>query len=343
MRHFIVFLGLVFLTLFLFVINRTEKNQSQKEKRSLRVFSYSSFSSKYGPGLQLKEAFEKSCDCQVNFIEGNDSGVLIQKLKLEGQSLGADLVIGFDQYDLQRAIEEVKWREVRVQGLELDPGLSGLPQNKFFVPYDWGVLTFIARKSETPDPPKSLRDFLKPEYKRKIALQDPRYSSPGLQFLFWVVRVLGEEEGFRFLKEMISQAHSFAPSWSTAYGLFQKKQAQFVFSYFTSPLYHEIEEKDLDYYALTLKEPPPVQLEFVGIPDFCRQCELSEMMINLMMSLEGQRIIMNKNYMFPVLREARVGTPFESVNYGGLLKLEIPSSQEVDRLLKRWTEIRRSE
>ena len=145
------------------------------------------------------------------------------------------------------------------------------------------------------------------------------------------------------MRKMMDQAHSFAPSWGTAYGLFQKKQTLMTFSYLTSPLYHQVEEKNMDYMALDFKEPHPVQYEFLGIPEFCKQCALSEKFINLMLSLDGQKIIMSHNYMFPVIKAAKEGTPFAQVSPKNMLKFEIPSSQEIDRYIKRWSELRRSE
>ncbi|MNT78569.1 Thiamine-binding periplasmic protein precursor [compost metagenome] len=115
-----------------------------------------------------------------------------------------------------------------------------------------------------------------------------------------------------------------------------------VYSYVTSPLYHEIEEKKRDFISLDFKEPLAVQFEFMGIPEFCRHCDLAEEFVNLALSATGQKIIMEKNYMFPVMKGVKESTPFAALpEYNTIKKYEIPTSQEVDRLLKRWAEIRR--
>lgn len=343
MKHFVIYIFSVFLVLFIIVINRNENVHIRSQKPVVRVFGYSSFTGKGGPGPRLKEEFEKTCECVLEYIEGNDSGILLQKLKLEGESLGADLVIGFDQYDLQRALAEIKWRQLDFSNLDIDPEVKPVLSNSYFVPYDWGVLAFVGRHSELGNPPKSLDDLLNPSFARKIALEDPRYSSPGMQFLFWVIRSKGEEDGFRYLRKIMDQAHSYAPSWSTAYGLLQKKQVLMAFSYITSPIYHLIEEKNADFFALDFKEPHPVQYEFVGIPEFCKQCGLSEKFVNLLLSIEGQKIIMEKNYMFPVVKAAREGTPFAQIIPKNIQKFEIPSINEIERHIKHWSELRRSE
>lgn len=339
MQHFIIFISTIFFVLIFSFFNK--QNKSDIAKPTVRVFGYSSFISKFGPGSELKEIFEKSCECNVDFIEGADSAILLQRIKLEGSTLGADLVIGFDQFDLQKALSEVKWRKIDFSQLDLDEVVKPALTNSYFVPYDWGVLSFVGRKDDSVVGPKNLHDLLKPQYKRKFALQDPRTSSPGMQFLYWLKKTQTEEEYRKFLEQIIDQAHSFSPSWTTSYGLFIKKQVHYVFSYMTSPIYHQLVEKNSNYFALSFPEKSPVQIEFAGIPADCRQCEKAEQFINLMMSEEGQKVIMNKNFMFPVIPSVKVGTPFNDVNTKNIIPFEIPSVNDIEALLSDWAEVRK--
>lgn len=344
MKHFILFVAVVFVGLFLALLNKNDESKPQETKPVLRVFGYSSFTGQWGPGPGLKELFEKDCECQVQYIEGSDSGILLQRLKIEGDSLGADLVVGLDQFDLQKALAEQKWRELNISGLDAYDEVKPALQNGYFVPYDWGIISFVTRKNELSKVPQSLDDLMDPEFKRKIALEDPRTSSPGLQFLYWVIRAKGEEEGFKFIRKTMDQVHSYSPSWSAAYGLFTKKQAKMALSYVTSPVFHQVEEKNNDYVALEFKEGHPIQYEFMGIPDFCKNCELAERFVNLMLSDQGQRLIMEKNFMFPIIKGVKEDTPFAQVpQFKTLNDFQIPSAQEVERLLKKWSDVRRGD
>lgn len=344
MKHFIFFLAVIFSGLFFAFLQKTEQGSSANSVPTLRVFGYASFTGRWGPGPALKELFEKNCNCKVEFIEGSDSGILLQRLKIEGESLGADVLVGLDQFDLAKALSEHSWRKLNFGKLDMYDSVLPALTTSFFIPYDWGALTFVVRRNELSRLPTSLDDLLDSELAKKIALQDPRTSSPGMQFLYWVIRSKGEDEGFKYLQKLMGQVHSFAPTWSTAYGLFTNKQAKMAYSYVTSPLYHEIEEKRKDYVALTFNEPLPVQFEYAGIPDFCRHCELGEKFVNLMLSPEGQKIIMEKNYMLPVMRGVMEGSAFAPLmNVRTIQEVEVLPTAEVDRLLKRWTEIRRSE
>lgn len=341
MKLFISFVSLIFVGLFIAYLNKYDSPKNNDNRPVVKVFGYSSFTSKWGPGPELKTLFEKQCQCKIEFLEGSDSGILLQRLKIEGENLGIDLVIGLDQFDLSKAKKTIQWREFSENQVELVEAISVNPQFNEFIPYDWGVLTFVARKGDTPVTLNSLDDLLKPELNKKIALQDPRTSSPGLQFLYWVIKNKGEQSGFEYIAQMMKQAHSFSPSWSTSYGLFTKKQADMVFSYNTSPLYHLIEEKNDSYIALTSNFEHPLQVEFLGIPQFCQNCELAQDFINLILSPEGQKIIMSKNYMNPVVKGITTGTQFEGIKEFKTIPFEILDDKVIDSWLKKWSELRR--
>lgn len=342
MQHFIIYIfSIFFLLVFSFFNRKTTVDDTQKV---LRVYGYSAFTSKLGPGFDLKKKFEQICGCRVEYVEAADSGVLLQRIKLEGATLGADLVIGLDQYDLQKALSEINWRKLDFSQLEIDEIIRPALANSYFVPFDWGIIAFVGRKEDPLPTPKSLKDLIKPVYKNKIALMDPRTSSPGMQFLSWIYDSFGKDEGERYLAQMMNQAHSFSPSWSTAYGLFSKRQVSYVLSYLTSPLYHQLVENNFSIEAFRFSEKHPIQFEFAGIPLDCKECTLAEEFINLMLSDEGQKIIMNKNFMFPVVKSAMIGTPFQQLSqFNQLSQFKIPSISDVDFLIKSWTSIRRGE
>src|SRR3954452_11639104 len=56
------------------------------EKPVLTVYTYSSFSGEYGPGGVIKQRFEAVCGCTLNYVETEDAGTLLARLKLEGES-----------------------------------------------------------------------------------------------------------------------------------------------------------------------------------------------------------------------------------------------------------------
>jgi thiamine transport system substrate-binding protein len=265
-------------------------------------------------------------------------------LRIEGQQVGADLVIGLDQYDLEKASQQIEWRKIlNLENVGWTPEISSFAQRFTFLAYDWGVLSMVLRKSENRQPPQVLEDYLATEYKAKISLPDPRTSTPGLEFLLWLIQLKGEEGAFQFLKKLEPQILAYSPNWSTAYGLFSHGEAKVAFSYTTSPLYHLLEEKNSDIIAVEQKEPHPIQVEYFGIPSTCHSCDLAQKLAQFLLSAEGQKIIMERNYMLPVIPGVKEKTPFATIPQFQVLNSNvIPGSAERERILKRWVDLRES-
>lgn len=342
MRYFLGYLIFIFLGLFVALQMKTRSNE-MGGRNVVKIFASSSFIAQWGPGPWLKEKFEDTCNCKVEFLDGADSTLLFQRLKAEG-SQGADLVLGFDQFDLEMVESGLQWRAIDVGGVDFVSEISAIPVQTKLVPYDWSLVSFVLRSSEVKQLPKDLNDLLTEGFQNQIAMEDPRTSSLGLQFLLWLVSARGEDGAFRYIDSFNKVVQSYSPSWSQAYGLFQKSQVKTVLSYVTSPLYHKIEEKDSSVIAPEFSEGHPVQIEYMGIPENCKNCEAAQSFVDLVLSPEGQKIIMEKNYMFPVVNGVKQGTVFSQIpKYEALRLKSFPTIADRERLLKKWTALRRAE
>jgi thiamine transport system substrate-binding protein len=268
--------------------------------------------------------------------------VTLQKISMD-ESSNADVVLGLDQYDISRLGGKIKWRDIdRPGNLNLSNEIKNVASEKSFVPYDWAPLSIVMKK-DYPVGVSSQADLLKPELKSKIALQDPRTSSPGLHFLVWVFENKDADSAIKYLRQMNSQVHSYSPSWTASYGLFTTGQADMVFSYVTSPVYHTVEEKDNSFMAAETTEALPVQVEFAGIPSTCRNCEAAEMFVNFLLTDEAQRVIMAKNWMLPVNDKVKEGTAFDAVKKYKTLPIKFYEQSRVERWLSTWAEIRKND
>ena len=65
-------------------------------KKELTVYTYDSFVSDWGMGPLIKPTFEEQCGCTLNLVGMEDAVAMLQRLKLEGASTKADLVLGLD-------------------------------------------------------------------------------------------------------------------------------------------------------------------------------------------------------------------------------------------------------
>lgn len=342
MKHFIFLVTAVFTALIIAFLYKDDSAVT-RDGSVLKVYASESFFAKWGPGPILKEAFEKQTGQKITFIGMSDPSLTFQKMNFDGNSAIGDVVIGLDQFDLIRTADKIKWKKIES---EMDQNSSAqLPtfgNLENFLPYDWSPITFVSR-SDLKLKIKNLDDLFNPELKNKIALEDPRTSSPGLQFLVWVMQTRSESEAVSFLKKMNQQAHSFSPGWSAAYGLFTNKQADLVLSYATSPIYHLIEEQNSNYKSIEVTEGHPVQVEFVGVPETCQNCEAAIKFAQFMQTPESQKIIMSKNYMLPIYKPSKEATAFDTIKIYKLLSAPAPTKEEIQRWLNLWAEIRKNE
>ncbi|MGH6718114.1 MAG: hypothetical protein ACREER_02255, partial [Alphaproteobacteria bacterium] len=51
---------------------------------TLTIHTYDSFTSEWGPGAAVTTAFEAECGCRVEWVTVEDAGVLLSRLRLEG-------------------------------------------------------------------------------------------------------------------------------------------------------------------------------------------------------------------------------------------------------------------
>jgi len=268
-----------------------------QEAKSLTVYTYESFISKWGPGPKVKAAFEKTCGCTVNFVGVSDGVALLTRLKLEGQTSKADIALGLDT----NLIEEAKQTGLFApHGIDTTSAkVPGSFKDDVFVPYDYGHFAVVYDTQVLKTPPKSLKDLVEGDASQKIVIQDPRTSTPGLGLLLWVKSVYGDKapEAWAKLKNRVL---TVTPGWSEAYGLFTKGEAPMVLSYVTSPAYHMVEEKTDRYQAAKFEEGHYIQIEVAGMLKASQKQDLARKFLSFTLSPEFQGIIPTTNWMMPV-------------------------------------------
>ena len=149
---------------------------------TLTVYTYDSFVSKYGPWPKIKAAFERDCNCEVNFIAAEDGVSILNRLKIEGVKAKADVILGLDNALMFDAKETGLIADHQQDLSALNPTLSWTDSQ--FVPYDYGYFAFIYDSTKIAQPATSLRQLVDSD--AKIIYQDPRTSTPGLGLLLWM-------------------------------------------------------------------------------------------------------------------------------------------------------------
>jgi thiamine transport system substrate-binding protein len=265
-------------------------------KDVLTVYTYDSFVSEWGPGPKIEAAFEKSCDCDVKWVAVADGVAMLNRLKLEGASTEADVVLGLDTNltDEAKATGRFGTHGVDVARARVPGGWK----DEVFLPYDYGHFAIVYDTEKMKIPPASLDELVNGDPAQKIILQDPRSSTPGLGFLLWMKSVYGDKAGEAWRK-IKPRVLTTTPGWSEAYGLFTKGEAPMVFSYVTSPAYHMVVENTSRYRAAAFAEGHYLQIEVAGLIDASPEKLLARKFLDFMLSPPFQNEIPTSNWMLP--------------------------------------------
>jgi thiamine transport system substrate-binding protein len=263
---------------------------------TLTVYTYESFVAEWGPGPKVKAAFEKECNCTLDFVAITDGVAMLNRLKLEGKATEADVVLGLDTNLIAEAKETGLFEPHGQDASNLKLPITWTDDT--FLPFDYAHFAVIYDTQAMPDPPKSLDELINGDPNQKIVLEDPRTSTPGLGFLLWMKAVYGEKAGEAW-KKLKPRILTTTPGWSEAYGLFTKGEAPMVFSYTTSPAYHMIVETTDRYRAASFSEGHYLQVEVTGVIGGAKNKELARKFMAFMISPAFQDQIPTNNWMFP--------------------------------------------
>ena len=283
----------------------------------LTIYTYDSFASDWGPGPKIKQAFEKECGCQIDFVPLEDGVAILNRLKLEGKHSKADLVIGMDESMLPEARKSQLFAD---HGVDLAPlALPGGWQDATFLPFDYGYFAFVYDATKLKNPPKSLTELAsRPDL--KIIYEDPRTSTPGQGLLLWVKQTQGDQAAALW-QQLAKKTVTVTKGWSEAYGMFLKGEADLVLSYTTSPAYHRLAEQKQQYHAALFDEGHYRQVEVAARLKSAKQPELAERFLKFMLSEEFQSLIPTGNWMYPVTKVALPAgfnqneTPAKTLNF----------------------------
>lgn len=269
-------------------------------KQTLTIYTYDSFTSDWGPGPLVKEAFEEKCDCTLDFVGLEDGVALLSRLKLEAANTKADLVLGIDTNLTAEALATGLFEAHQISAINTT--LPTAWNDQFFLPYDYGYFAFVYNKELLPNPPTSLKELVDNADAPDILIQDPRTSTPGLGLLLWMKKVYGDDVSIAW-KKLSKRIVTVSKGWSEAYGLFLKGEAPMVLSYTTSPAYHIIAENDQRFAAAGFEEGHYQQIEVAGLVASSKQKKLGREFLQFMMSEKFQSIIPTTNWMYPAALE----------------------------------------
>jgi len=270
-----------------------------QDTETLTVYTHPSFAAEWGPGPGVKEAFEKQCDCTLDYVVLESGGDILQRLRLEGGSTGADVVLGLDTGTMETARQTglLAPHNIGLDALDLPVGWN----DSLFVPYDWGYFAFVYDTEQLPNPPESLEELVNSPDDLQIIIQDPRTSTPGLGLLLWMKAFYGDQAGEKW-RALSDNILTTTKSWSDGYfSLFMNGEAPMILSYSTSPAYHMAIDKTDRYQAAQFKEGHYLQVEVAALVEPSDQKALAREFLQFILTPDFQRHIPLKNVMYPAI------------------------------------------
>ena len=291
-------------------------------QEKLIVYTYEGFTSEWGTGPVVEKAFEAECGCDLSFVSVADGVAVLNRLKLEGKDSAADIVLGIDNSLVYEAKQTGLFAP---HGVSLDIiEVPGGWEDDVFVPFDYGYYAVIYNSDTVKNPPTSLKELVEGDASQKIAIQDPRTSTPGLGLLLWIKAVYGENSGEAWA-DLKDRVLTVTPGWSESYGLFTSGEAQMVLSYTTSPAYHRIADNEERYKAAEFAEGHYLQVEVAGMTAKGAENPLAKRFLEFMTGPAFQDAVPETNWMFPAGRTDKPLNPVFSEMIRPEEPLEIPS------------------
>ena len=312
--------------------------------QELTVLTHSSFSL----DKALIEEFQRTTGIRLRFLKGGDAGETLNKAILSKGAPIADVLYGFDNTFLSRALEAdllLPYRSPEIRNLRgtllLDPSLRALPVDYGYVSLNYDKAFFKDRPL-----PKTPQDLTRPEHAKLLVVENPATSSPGLAFLMATVARFGEDAYLDFwagLRGGVRVAKGWSEAYYTHFTLY-KGDRPIVVSYTTSPA------AEVYYSEGKYKEPPTenlfpelafFQVEFVGILKGTKNLEAARKFVDWLLSKPVQENIPTEMWVYPARRDARLPEVFRWAQEPiGPVRLD-PSliAKNRERWIDEWTRV----
>ncbi len=262
----------------------------------LTVYAPDYFASEWGPGPSIEAAFEKECNCDLQFKTGD----VLSRIILEGARSEADVVIGLNTDVTKKARETGLFAAHGQDNSQLTLPLTWTDQ--VFLPFNYGHTAFVYNAEKLREAPQSFDALIHSNDELKVIIQDPRSSISGLALVLWVKAVFGEEAE-NVWEKLAPKILTVTKGWSEAYGLFTEGEADMVLSYTTSPAYHIVAEGDLTKKAAIFPEGHYLMVELAAKLKGTDSPELADAFLAFIMTDTFQNLIPEGNWSLPAALE----------------------------------------
>lgn len=296
--------------------------------------------------------FEQESGIKIRFLKGGDAGEMLNKAILSKGAPIADVIYGFDNTLLSRALQADILQPYRSLELaNLRPELL-IDQTFRATPVDFGYVALNYDRDFFKDKPLPQRfaDLALPEFAGLLVVQNPATSSPGLAFLLATVAAFGEAGYLDFWEGLRKNGVRVVSGWSEAYYTHFTRAGgdrPLVVSYSTSPaaelFYSEAKPKPAEPPTANLFLPRSAffQVEYVGILKGTGNLRAAERFVDWLVSRPIQENIPTQMWVYPARRDAALPEVFRFAQVppepARLTPQQIANNRE--RWIREWTQV----
>ena len=271
-------------------------------------------------GEDVIREFEQANNAKVVILKAGDAGEVLVRAILEKGNPSADLLYGIDNTFVGRALEEEIFVPYKSPLMANVPDRFVLDESSHVTPVDYAYVNINYDKGYLSEnglePPATLEDLTKPEWKGKLVVENPGTSSPGLAFLIATVSYFGEDDDYDYLDfwaDLRANEVVVKNGWTDAYYTdFSKNGGDrpLVVSYATSPA------AEVFFSEGKYTEPPTgnmlvdratfLQIEGIGVLRGSKNVELAQRFIDFALGTRFQEDFPSKMFVYPVNSQAKL-------------------------------------
>jgi thiamine transport system substrate-binding protein len=287
-------------------------------KPTLTVITHDSFNI----SKPLLQQFEQDNNVTVKLVPKGDAGQMVASLILSKDNPEGDVAFGVDNTFLSRALDAGIFEQYTSPALDDVPDNLKAGTDGYVTPVDYGYVNFNYDagwfEAHDLEPPKSLEDLTKPEYKGLTVVENPGSSSPGLCLLVATVSTFGEDHYLDWWKAMRANGMQVVDGWDTAYNVnftLHGGSQPIVLSYATSPAYEQMAadppRDDSPTANLLPAKGAFQQIEYVGVLKGTKHADLAHKWIDFMLSSQVQEDVPGQMAVYPVVTGTKVPEAFD--------------------------------
>lgn len=298
-------------------------NEVFSESSSLIIYCRDAFAESWG------KALEQQFPEQVKLVKMPSHG-LITRLRLEGKKTPADLLLGIDTTQ----IREMEERELTIH-FPYNKDNTRLPvpwPETTLIPVAYGVLTVLMHQENLAHFITSLDDII--EKQQKIILPDPRTSTTGLEFLYWIQEKYHARSRV-FWQDLKPFIVTYTKGLGSSFAMFASLEESATVAYSTSALFAQRKGLATAVYPATIAGAP-VQVYGIAVTEKGQMHPLAPRVISYLRS-EMFQVHMGDCDLYPI--------NFDSSNNlkrslpplpGQLLPPPFLTASEKDALIASW-------